>query len=693
MRRRSISILTAILLAFTILIPVTSDSIKVNATIVSDSDKSLSTDGYGTGDLELTDEEMQWLEENQIEEKDNSYDSSRAIYPASVDNSSSKYFPSIGNQGTIGSCTSWAMVYYQMTYMVNRALDRSANVSSHVMSPKWSYNLTNNGNNQGTSFVDVLKVLSSIGAADLQQVPMTDYLQDSTFLTSWHATEKIWRNAQQYKISGYSLIPTPSGNTPITSPNDSDLNEIKKYLAEGEILSYSTYFDRWNFEKIEANSEVPANNAYLNQWIASRCDKNASLGGHRMTIVGYNDNIWVDINKDGKVQEGEKGAFKIANSWGNWRNGNSGFTWISYDALNKVSCVNNATLNNSNRVIPFRNIIRYIVKKPQELSHLYAKVTLNSAARDTVRVSISETTANGTKKQWSTIPFYGENGKKCSFDGMDLKHDGTFLFDLSNVDSQVSASDLENNVWEITIQDTKNDADSLMIKQVQLIDDKNNVVYYGDLTDCCTTINGESKVISFNKHTGNTTTIYYKGYENPNIHYKVGNGEWTVVPGVSMDATNEQQGYCYKKVIDLGDETVVTACFNDGKGNWDSKNGANYQFGVGVYGYSDGCVQTISGEDYTNYITTIYYEGFSNPFIHYSIGNGAWTNPPGIAMNSSAEKSGFSYKKVIELGKATTLKACFNDGNGNWDNNYGNDYTFGYGSYTFKNGIIEKISK
>lgn len=36
-----------------------------------------------------------------------------------------------------------------------------------------------------------------------------------------------------------------------------------------------------------------------------------------MTLVGYNDNIWVDINGNGIVDNGEKGAFKIANSWGN----------------------------------------------------------------------------------------------------------------------------------------------------------------------------------------------------------------------------------------------------------------------------------------------------------------------------------------------------------------------------------------
>ncbi|MBD5089011.1 MAG: hypothetical protein HDT30_09435 [Clostridiales bacterium] len=691
MKRRSISILIAIMLAFTILFPATLDTIQVNATIIPDSEKSLSTDEYGTGALELTEEEKQWLEENQIQEEDDIHVPSRVTYLDSVDNSNSKYFPPIDTQGNVGSCTSWAMVYYQMTYMVNRALDRSADVSSHIMSPKWSYNLTNNGKNKGTSPVEVVKILSNIGAADLQQVPVTDNEKDPTFFTSWHSTENIWRNAQQAKLAGYSMVSVPSGNTPITSPDDSDLDEIKKYLAQGEILSFTTDIYRWYYDTITANSGVTANNDYLNQWIVSRCDSDSFAGWHRMTIVGYDDNIWVDINKDGKVQEGEKGAFKIANSWGNWWR-NSGFVWLSYDTLNKISSVNNAALNNSNRTTPFSDIIRYVVKEPDEHSQMYAKITLNSAARDTVRVSISETTANGTKKQWNAIPFYGQNGAKCSFDGTYLNHDGTFLFDLSNVDSQVSASDLENNVWEVTIQDTKNDADSLTIKQVQLVDDKNNVVYEGDLTNW-TSINGESKVVSFNKHVGNTTTIYYEGYNNPNIHYKVGNGEWTAVPGVSMDATTEQQGYRYKKVIDLGDETVVTACFNDGKGNWDSKNGVNYKFGVGVYGYSDGCVKTISGEDYTNYSTTIYYAGFSNPYIHYCIGNGAWTNPPGIAMNASTEKSGFYYKKVIDLGKATTLKACFNDGNGNWDNNYGNDYTFGYGSYTFKNGIIEKVNK
>ena len=34
-----------------------------------------------------------------------------------------------------------------------------------------------------------------------------------------------------------------------------------------------------------------------------------------MTVLGYNDDIWVDINNNGIVDTGER-AFRIANSWG-----------------------------------------------------------------------------------------------------------------------------------------------------------------------------------------------------------------------------------------------------------------------------------------------------------------------------------------------------------------------------------------
>ena len=66
------------------------------------------------------------------------------------------------------------------------------------------------------------------------------------------------------------------------------------------------------------------------------CIRDRSNGGHALTVVGYNDNICCDVNGNGKIEASEKGAFKIANSWGTgW--GNSGYIWVLYDALNGVS--------------------------------------------------------------------------------------------------------------------------------------------------------------------------------------------------------------------------------------------------------------------------------------------------------------------------------------------------------------------
>lgn len=91
----------------------------------------------------------------------------------------------------------------------------------------------------------------------------------------------------------------------------------------------------------------------------------------------------------------------------------------------------------------------------------------------------------------------------------------------------------------------------------------------------------------------NTTTIYYKGYSNPYIHYGI-NNKWTDVPGVKMEATNELSGYTHKYTIDLGDSDRVLVCFNDGNGNWDSRNGQNYTFNAGVYTYSNGSYEKIA---------------------------------------------------------------------------------------------------
>lgn len=227
------------------------------------------------------------------------------------------------------------------------------------------------------------------------------------------------------------------------------------------------------------------------------------------------------------------------------------------------------------------------------------------------------------------------------------------------------------------------------------------------------------------------TTIYYKGYSTPYIHYKIGDGNWTGVPGVQMTPTNEMGGYTHKITIDLGNADTLTACFNDGNGNWDSRNGANYIFQAGTYTYSNGVITKVGPIVPTNTpvvttaptntpivttaptntpivttaptntpvvttapienATTIYYKGYAQAYIHYKVGNGNWTSVPGVKMESSTEQAGYTHKITIDLKTADTVTACFNNGNGSWDSNNGNNYVFQAGTYGYSNGTIVEL--
>jgi hypothetical protein len=55
-------------------------------------------------------------------------------------------------------------------------------------------------------------------------------------------------------------------------------------------------------------------------------------------------------------------------------------------------------------------------------------------------------------------------------------------------------------------------------------------------------------------------------------------------------------GYTWKYEIDLGTESGVQVCFNNGNNWWDSRNGANYYVTAGTYGIKDGTVTELDLE-------------------------------------------------------------------------------------------------
>lgn len=189
----------------------------------------------------------------------------------------------------------------------------------------------------------------------------------------------------------------------------------------------------------------------------------------------------------------------------------------------------------------------------------------------------------------------------------------------------------------------------------------------------------------------NIITVYYKTNNSTEyIHYKVGNGSWTTAPGVKMSASTVAG---YKSIeINLKNNTKLTACFNDGKGNWDNNGTKDYTFDYSkstVYSVADGKVTNGAPAVKSTKVTIYYYTGWSTSYIHYQLGNNAWTTAPGKKMSSSSVNG---YKQItIDLDKAPSLKFCFNNGNGDWDNNNTADYKItSAGVYTVKNGNLSK---
>ncbi|MFF4882214.1 carbohydrate binding domain-containing protein [Streptomyces nigra] len=187
----------------------------------------------------------------------------------------------------------------------------------------------------------------------------------------------------------------------------------------------------------------------------------------------------------------------------------------------------------------------------------------------------------------------------------------------------------------------------------------------------------------------NTATVFYstktRNWSTTYLHYAPDGGSWTTVPGTRMQAACADW---VKLTVGLGAATGLQATFNDGSGTWDNNSGRNYALGTGnitvkdgVIAHSDPCAGGGGPGDGNR--ATVYYStrtlGWTTANLHYQPAGGSWTTVPGVGMQAAC--TGW-WRKDVDLGTATSMKAAFNNGNGVWDNNGGADYTLPTGVTT-----------
>ena len=199
-------------------------------------------------------------------------------------------------------------------------------------------------------------------------------------------------------------------------------------------------------------------------------------GAHRITIVGYNDNIWVDINGDNVVDKGEKGAFKIANSYGETKD-NKGFAWMSYDAVNAVSCLTKEGEQvDADRDAGIFDVIGFNIKVDEEQNDCFAVLGVETSDLKSLTVKVTATKEDGTVSEYEPAPFTNAMIRGMGaypFNSSESGTKGVFFINLANVVKDVNTDNVEDIEWKFEIASTSKENES-KINSLSIYTQENN---------------------------------------------------------------------------------------------------------------------------------------------------------------------------------------------------------------------------
>jgi len=386
----------------------------------------------------------------------------QAELPPDVDNSDLIYFPPIRSQGAIGSCACFSSTYYTMTHMYawQHEIDAKNGGDTTRFSPKWTYNMINGGGDNGSWFSGAYSIALKNGPATWAEFPYdSDYRE-------WCLDKNVWRNAidRRFDQTGYVY----------DLRQNSGIESLKAMLNNGYVLNFATYVSSWQYTTIKDDPATSADDAFVGKacafWV------NGTSGGHGMTVVGYHDEIWVDINGNGSVDSGEKGAFRIANSWGTgWREG--GFTWFAYDGLKNPSAVAGGPSANRGEGWWYGKAYWITPRGYVYQPAMVAEFTLNHLKRSQLRMSlgISDTTHFTPTATWTPAMIYAQGGL-YAFDGSTTAVDGSFVFDFTDIAPSGAGG---TNRYYLGVYDSAS-GDPALLSAYQLIDVAN-----GNIATAC----------------------------------------------------------------------------------------------------------------------------------------------------------------------------------------------------------------
>lgn len=404
------------------------------------------------------------------------------IYPSSVDLSTSPCFPAaIANQGESNACAAFSTVYYQYSYEVNKLNGVASSANQTIYSPRWAYNILNGGDgSSGIGITNIYALLKSSGALKWDDLPFDE--TDVSSLPEGMEAEKL--EALNTRLETFYSLSLPGEGTPITSPTDSDLNGIKTALNDGKMPVIATSVD------------FDTKNGYGEYSGTVACYRVIDDGsGHDMAVVGYDDNFCCDFNNNGTIEDSEKGAFKVVNSFGTESNknyDNNGYVWVMYDALNAVSA-NTANEWESNligtRVPAFSLENQYPLFWLMDVAHkdvyLVGEIFVQTTKFDDLQIKYSRSTSD-------VVSFYDSYNFEPYFSNLrdaeiERAFNGVLLFDYGELCTPPEYY-LSGNNWNTSARISSTDSNLRIIdnkgNELCGYDESNHIVTASDVNYC-----------------------------------------------------------------------------------------------------------------------------------------------------------------------------------------------------------------
>ena len=257
--------------------------------------------------------------------------------PSRVDNSTRPEYPGIYKQKW-GTCGQFAAVASVFTYEMNVLNGTPADSDANRFPAYFSWNMINQAENKGSEAYHGWEVAKRVGIPTAKSYG--GVRPDKIGL--WPNDYSIWRDAMEYRVSGYRYTPAMSVD---------QLNEARGWLydknqadSDKPVIGGIMAMDGRMGELEKVTKTIPDGQHAAGEEVWIRWGPSGF--GHGLTCVGYDDQVGYDLNDDGKITndldingdgevtlaDWERGAYIVANSWGEKWSGN-GRIYLLYSAM------------------------------------------------------------------------------------------------------------------------------------------------------------------------------------------------------------------------------------------------------------------------------------------------------------------------------------------------------------------------